>query len=143
MALPSSSSRISLFWPQQFGKTGGASPKSPPIPTPRLPLTVLLNTICSILTTVDLSHETEKLNHNSDYWCVWGDFINSGSLSCIIKLIMLFLNPLHTFNVMIHREEEPVRYANLMYEKRVVRGNTYALHVLPWVSSSPIISSYS
>ncbi|XP_020636514.3 radial spoke head protein 3 homolog B [Pogona vitticeps] len=33
-------------------------------------------------------------------------------------------------------EEEPVRYANLMYERRVVRGNTYALHVLPW-SSEP------
>ncbi|XP_026578242.1 radial spoke head protein 3 homolog B-like [Pseudonaja textilis] len=31
-------------------------------------------------------------------------------------------------------EEEPVRYANLMYERRVVRGNTYALHVLPWCS---------
>ncbi|KAJ6654447.1 hypothetical protein lerEdw1_006868 [Lerista edwardsae] len=30
------------------------------------------------------------------------------------------------------QEEEPIRYANLMYEKRVVRGNTYALHVLPW-----------
>lgn len=33
-------------------------------------------------------------------------------------------------------EDEPIRYANLMYEKRVVRGNTYALHVLPW-SSEP------
>ncbi|XP_042335891.1 radial spoke head protein 3 homolog B-like [Sceloporus undulatus] len=30
------------------------------------------------------------------------------------------------------QEEEPIRYANLMYERRVVRGNTYALHVLPW-----------
>ncbi|KAL7993082.1 hypothetical protein Chor_017338 [Crotalus horridus] len=30
-------------------------------------------------------------------------------------------------------EEEPVHYANLMYERRVVRGNTYALHVLPWL----------
>ncbi|XP_007432070.1 radial spoke head protein 3 homolog B-like [Python bivittatus] len=29
-------------------------------------------------------------------------------------------------------DDEPVRYANLMYERRVVRGNTYALHVLPW-----------
>uniref|UniRef100_A0A8C3TEY5 Radial spoke head 3 n=1 Tax=Chelydra serpentina TaxID=8475 RepID=A0A8C3TEY5_CHESE len=27
-----------------------------------------------------------------------------------------------------YREEEPVRYANLMYDRRVVRGNTYALH---------------
>ncbi|XP_063145578.1 radial spoke head protein 3 homolog B-like [Candoia aspera] len=33
-------------------------------------------------------------------------------------------------------DEEPVHYANLMYERRVVRGNTYALHVLPW-SSEP------
>ncbi|XP_066492517.1 radial spoke head protein 3 homolog B-like [Tiliqua scincoides] len=33
-------------------------------------------------------------------------------------------------------EEEQIRYANLMYEKRVIRGNTYALHVLPW-SSEP------
>ncbi|XP_077187789.1 radial spoke head protein 3 homolog B-like [Paroedura picta] len=29
-------------------------------------------------------------------------------------------------------DEEPYHYANLMYERRVVRGNTYALHVLPW-----------
>uniref|UniRef100_A0A8D0G413 Radial spoke head 3 n=1 Tax=Sphenodon punctatus TaxID=8508 RepID=A0A8D0G413_SPHPU len=28
--------------------------------------------------------------------------------------------------------EETFHYANLMYERRVVRGNTYALHVLPW-----------
>ncbi|XP_054018437.1 radial spoke head protein 3 homolog [Dryobates pubescens] len=28
-------------------------------------------------------------------------------------------------------EKELVRYANLMYEKRVVRGNTYALRVIP------------
>uniref|UniRef100_A0A8C3TB15 Radial spoke head 3 n=1 Tax=Chelydra serpentina TaxID=8475 RepID=A0A8C3TB15_CHESE len=34
-----------------------------------------------------------------------------------------------------YREEEPVRYANLMYDRRVVRGNTYALHALPWVGS--------
>ncbi|XP_053228721.1 radial spoke head protein 3 homolog B-like [Podarcis raffonei] len=33
-------------------------------------------------------------------------------------------------------EEEPYHYANLMYERRVVRGNTYALHILPW-SSEP------
>ncbi|XP_061457797.1 radial spoke head protein 3 homolog [Rhineura floridana] len=33
-------------------------------------------------------------------------------------------------------EEESIRYANLMYERRVVRGNTYALHLLPW-SSEP------
>ncbi|XP_062816600.1 radial spoke head protein 3 homolog B isoform X1 [Anolis carolinensis] len=31
-----------------------------------------------------------------------------------------------------NQEEEPIRYANLMYERRVVRGNTYALHILPW-----------
>ncbi|NXI57899.1 RSPH3 protein, partial [Chloroceryle aenea] len=30
-------------------------------------------------------------------------------------------------------EEEPVRYANLMYDRRVVRGNTYALQVVPVV----------
>nr|XP_060642163.1 radial spoke head protein 3 homolog B-like [Anolis sagrei ordinatus] len=30
------------------------------------------------------------------------------------------------------QEEEPIHYANLMYERRVVRGNTYALHILPW-----------
>ncbi|KAF7236407.1 hypothetical protein EYD10_16885 [Varanus komodoensis] len=35
-----------------------------------------------------------------------------------------------------YSEEEPIHYANLMYERRVVRGNTYALHVLPW-SSEP------
>uniref|UniRef100_A0A8C6Z920 Radial spoke head 3 n=1 Tax=Nothoprocta perdicaria TaxID=30464 RepID=A0A8C6Z920_NOTPE len=29
--------------------------------------------------------------------------------------------------------EGPVRYANLMYDRRVVRGNTYALQVLPGV----------
>ncbi|XP_010220794.1 PREDICTED: radial spoke head protein 3 homolog, partial [Tinamus guttatus] len=29
------------------------------------------------------------------------------------------------------REKGPVRYANLMYDRRVVRGNTYALQVLP------------
>ncbi|XP_060089063.1 radial spoke head protein 3 homolog B-like [Heteronotia binoei] len=29
-------------------------------------------------------------------------------------------------------DDEPIHYANLMYERRVVRGNTYALHVLPW-----------
>ncbi|XP_035394397.1 radial spoke head protein 3 homolog [Cygnus atratus] len=28
-------------------------------------------------------------------------------------------------------EKEPVRYANLMYDRRVVRGNTYALQVMP------------
>nr|XP_047936720.1 radial spoke head protein 3 homolog isoform X2 [Anser cygnoides] len=28
-------------------------------------------------------------------------------------------------------EKEPVRYANLMYDRRVVRGNTYALQVVP------------
>ncbi|XP_032992457.1 radial spoke head protein 3 homolog B-like [Lacerta agilis] len=33
-------------------------------------------------------------------------------------------------------EEEAYHYANLMYERRVVRGNTYALHILPW-SSEP------
>ncbi|KAM7172477.1 radial spoke head protein 3 homolog [Macrochelys suwanniensis] len=32
------------------------------------------------------------------------------------------------------QEEEPVRYANLMYDRRVVRGNTYALHALPWTA---------
>ncbi|KAH1172542.1 radial spoke head protein 3 homolog [Mauremys mutica] len=32
------------------------------------------------------------------------------------------------------QEEEPVRYANLMYDRRVVRGNTYALHTLPWTA---------
>uniref|UniRef100_A0A8D2JGZ3 Radial spoke head 3 n=1 Tax=Varanus komodoensis TaxID=61221 RepID=A0A8D2JGZ3_VARKO len=32
-----------------------------------------------------------------------------------------------------HPREEPIHYANLMYERRVVRGNTYALHVLPWL----------
>ncbi|NXN65178.1 RSPH3 protein, partial [Himantopus himantopus] len=30
-------------------------------------------------------------------------------------------------------EKEPVRYANLMYDRRVVRGNTYALKVIPVV----------
>ncbi|NWR65815.1 RSPH3 protein, partial [Bucorvus abyssinicus] len=33
-------------------------------------------------------------------------------------------------------EKEPVRYANLMYERRVVRGNTYARQVAP-VSTQP------
>ncbi|NXQ81499.1 RSPH3 protein, partial [Nyctibius grandis] len=33
-------------------------------------------------------------------------------------------------------EEEPVRYANLMYDRRVVRGNTYALRPIP-VSTQP------
>ncbi|KFP31294.1 Radial spoke head protein 3, partial [Colius striatus] len=33
-------------------------------------------------------------------------------------------------------EKEPVRYANLMYDRRVVRGNTYALKVMP-VSTQP------
>ncbi|KAM6366256.1 radial spoke head protein 3 homolog [Alca torda] len=33
-------------------------------------------------------------------------------------------------------EKEPVRYANLMYDRRVVRGNTYALQVVP-VSTQP------
>ncbi|XP_064913339.1 radial spoke head protein 3 homolog [Columba livia] len=28
-------------------------------------------------------------------------------------------------------QKEPVRYANLMYDRRVVRGNTYALQVIP------------
>ncbi|KFQ28329.1 Radial spoke head protein 3, partial [Merops nubicus] len=28
-------------------------------------------------------------------------------------------------------EKEPVRYANLMYDRRVVRGNTYALQIIP------------
>ncbi|XP_067398327.1 radial spoke head protein 3 homolog [Emydura macquarii macquarii] len=32
------------------------------------------------------------------------------------------------------QDEEPVRYGNLMYDRRVVRGNTYALHVLPWTA---------
>ncbi|XP_063003369.1 radial spoke head protein 3 homolog B-like [Elgaria multicarinata webbii] len=36
----------------------------------------------------------------------------------------------------IEADEDPIHYANLMYERRVVRGNTYALHVLPW-SSEP------
>ncbi|XP_015262539.1 PREDICTED: radial spoke head protein 3 homolog [Gekko japonicus] len=34
--------------------------------------------------------------------------------------------------VFIRRDDEPTHYANLMYERRVVRGNTYALHLLPW-----------
>uniref|UniRef100_G1KD03 Radial spoke head 3 n=1 Tax=Anolis carolinensis TaxID=28377 RepID=G1KD03_ANOCA len=29
-------------------------------------------------------------------------------------------------------EEGPVRYGNLMYDRRVVRGNTYAIPALPW-----------
>ncbi|NXW97767.1 RSPH3 protein, partial [Larus smithsonianus] len=33
-------------------------------------------------------------------------------------------------------EKEPLRYANLMYDRRVVRGNTYALQVVP-VSTQP------
>ncbi|NWT45977.1 RSPH3 protein, partial [Chroicocephalus maculipennis] len=33
-------------------------------------------------------------------------------------------------------EKEPIRYANLMYDRRVVRGNTYALQVVP-VSTQP------
>ncbi|XP_061482086.1 radial spoke head protein 3 homolog [Rhineura floridana] len=31
-------------------------------------------------------------------------------------------------------EEGSVRYGNLMYDRRVVRGNTYAVHTLPWGS---------
>uniref|UniRef100_A0ACB8F293 Uncharacterized protein n=1 Tax=Sphaerodactylus townsendi TaxID=933632 RepID=A0ACB8F293_9SAUR len=38
-------------------------------------------------------------------------------------------------------DEEPVHYANLMYERRVVRGNTYALHLLPWVGSAVLMSN--
>ncbi|XP_054827954.1 radial spoke head protein 3 homolog [Eublepharis macularius] len=30
------------------------------------------------------------------------------------------------------QDDGPTRYGNLMYDRRVVRGNTYALHVLPW-----------
>ncbi|NXT85913.1 RSPH3 protein, partial [Zapornia atra] len=33
-------------------------------------------------------------------------------------------------------EKEPIRYVNLMYEPRVVRGNTYALQLIP-VSTQP------
>ncbi|XP_074044051.1 radial spoke head protein 3 homolog isoform X2 [Macrotis lagotis] len=29
------------------------------------------------------------------------------------------------------REEEPLRYGNIMYDRRVIRGNTYALHTYP------------
>ncbi|XP_027702384.1 radial spoke head protein 3 homolog B-like isoform X1 [Vombatus ursinus] len=28
-------------------------------------------------------------------------------------------------------EEEPIRYGNIMYDRRVIRGNTYALHSFP------------
>uniref|UniRef100_A0A8D0E9T1 Radial spoke protein 3 n=1 Tax=Salvator merianae TaxID=96440 RepID=A0A8D0E9T1_SALMN len=30
-------------------------------------------------------------------------------------------------------EDGPVRYGNLMYDRRVVRGNTYAAQTLPWL----------
>ncbi|NXT86345.1 RSPH3 protein, partial [Anhinga rufa] len=33
--------------------------------------------------------------------------------------------------------KEPVRYANLMHDRRVVRGNTYALQVVPVVCTQP------
>ncbi|XP_033001316.1 radial spoke head protein 3 homolog [Lacerta agilis] len=35
-------------------------------------------------------------------------------------------------NLMYFSEEYPVCYGNLMYDRRVVRGNTYALQSLPW-----------
>ncbi|NXG51032.1 RSPH3 protein, partial [Psilopogon haemacephalus] len=35
-------------------------------------------------------------------------------------------------------EKELVRYANLMYDRRVVRGNTYALRVVPSSQPSPL-----
>lgn len=34
------------------------------------------------------------------------------------------------------RNEEQSSYGNIMYDRRVVRGNTYAQHILPLVSIS-------
>ncbi|XP_038595966.1 radial spoke head protein 3 homolog [Tachyglossus aculeatus] len=34
------------------------------------------------------------------------------------------------------QEEEPIHYGNIMYDRRVIRGNTYALHTLP-VNAQP------
>ncbi|XP_039767077.1 radial spoke head protein 3 homolog isoform X2 [Ornithorhynchus anatinus] len=35
-----------------------------------------------------------------------------------------------------YREEEPIHYGNIMYDRRVIRGNTYALRMLP-VNAQP------
>ncbi|XP_037676640.1 radial spoke head protein 3 homolog [Choloepus didactylus] len=36
-------------------------------------------------------------------------------------------------------DEEPMRYGNIMYDRRVIRGNTYALQTLPLASQSEAI----
>ena len=42
------------------------------------------------------------------------------------------MNPMNTNAAC--RNEGPPEYGNIMYDKRIVRGNTYAQHTLPAVS---------
>lgn len=55
-------------------------------------------------------------------WLVWG-----------VSVQVAALWPPLSICAWCCREKEPVRYANLMYDRRVVRGNTYALQVMPVV----------
>ncbi|XP_013912645.1 PREDICTED: radial spoke head protein 3 homolog [Thamnophis sirtalis] len=52
-----------------------------------------------------------------------------------------YINNVHIFETLIYfllnfmdYREEPNNYGNLMYDRRVVRGNTYAMQMLPWIS---------
>ena len=35
----------------------------------------------------------------------------------------------------LNSEQHPPQYGNIMYDRRIVRGNTYAQHTLPAVSN--------
>lgn len=52
-------------------------------------------------------------------------------LSCWCNEI-IFLNNVKTLT---YRNESPMPYGNIMYDKRIVRGNTYAQRTLPAVST--------
>lgn len=53
-----------------------------------------------------------------------------------INILKIFSNDESFFNFEKNRDENLIRYGNIMYDRRVIRGNTYALNTLPAVSQS-------
>lgn len=50
-----------------------------------------------------------------------------------MDLIIPIFNFIFAHIFTLYRNEGPVPYGNIMYDKRIVRGNTYAQHTLPAV----------
>lgn len=57
------------------------------------------------------------------------------------NLLVLYLYcDIFLFHFVFYRSQGPPQYGNIMYDRRIVRGNTYAQHTLPAVRTSSFIS---